>query len=158
MKLVIITQYQQSKKVRWANKGGDVYIVENIDFNQRQTIQRFGIPFLSSLLEYGMDVTDVQISQEFHSREYIKHYCLVEDDIDLVEAGLIDSWDNPWTLTYVKQRKQWTANRFVPAEDFWSNAPSGNPYEGKYEGFALAPAGERVKGSYKEHYVEKVAA
>lgn len=158
MRLVISVQYQESKTTRWANKGGEVFIIENVGFNQRQSIQRFGIPYLRDLLEHGMDVTDDQIADDEYSRQFVKHYCLVEDDIDLIESGLVESWESPWTLTWINNRKQWTANRFVPAEDYWSRAPSGNLYEGKYEGYALAPNGNRVSGSYKEHYVEKVAA
>lgn len=159
MKLVVITQYQESKSVRWANKGGEVYVVENITFNQRQSIQRFGIPYLHDLLEHDMDVTMEQIADEEYCRRFIKGFWLVEDDTDLVEAGFIEEWEQKdvFTLAYSKKLKAWTANRFVKADFWWKNAPSGRPYEGYFEGFALAPKGERVDGSYNKHYVEVAA-
>ena len=157
MKLVVIVQYQESKGTRWANKGGETYIVEDITFDQRQTIQRFGIPFLTDLLEHHMDVTEAEMADDFYCRRFVKHFCLVEDDIDIVEAGLVEEWDNPYTLTGVQKRKQWTANRFVKAEFWWGKSESGNPFEGYYEGFALGLAGERISGSYNKHYVEVAA-
>lgn len=166
MKLVIIMQAEESCVTRWRPKFADIYIVENVSFNQRQTIQRFGIPFLTKLLERGMDITMDQVANaerdcghaDAYWREYVKHYVLVEDEVDLVEADLIEPWSQPWTLTYVKERKQWTANRFVANEGYWKTAPSGNEYEGKWEGYALAEGGQRVDGSYTEHYVERQVA
>ncbi len=166
MKLVIIMQHEESCVNRWRPKFGDIFIVEDVSFNQRQTIQRFGIPFLAKLLECGMDITMDQVANaerdrghaDAYWREYVKHWVLVEDDVDLVEAGLIESWSQPWTLTFSKERKQWTANRFVVNEGYWSTAPSGNEYEGKWEGYALADGGQRVERSYKEHYVERQVA
>jgi len=168
MKLVIIMQAEESCVTRWRPKFADTFIVENVSFNQRQTIQRFGIPFLTKLLECGMDITMDQVANaerdcghaDAYWREYVKHYVLVEDDVDLVEAGLINSWEHPWTLTYVKERKQWTANRWVANGEMsgWQTAPSGNEYEGKWEGYALAEGGQRVEGSYNVHYVERQVA
>ncbi len=155
MKLVIITQYQESKGTRWANKGGEVYVVENVSFNHQQTIQRFGIPYLKELLEFNMDVTMDMIAEDEYSRTYVKHFCLVEDDTDLVDAGLIQPWDDDtFTLAYSKKAKCWTVHRFVKAEIWWKNAPSGQPYEGYYEGFGLGREGTRIEGSYNKHYVE----
>lgn len=166
MKLVIITQAEESCVDRWRPKFGDIYIVENVSFNQRQTIQRFGIPFLTKMLEHGMDITMDQVANaerdcghaDAYYREYVKHYCLVEDDVDLVEADLIEEWSKPWYLHFAKETKEWNAFRWVANEGYWNTAPSGNEYEGKWEGYVLAEGGQRVEGSYKEHYVERQVA
>lgn len=157
MKLFISVQYQESDGNRWRNKGGTSFIVENISFNQRQTIQRYGIPFLSHLLESGKGIEDDEIrGDEFFTRRYINHFELIEDDTDLVETGLLDSWETPWILTYSKKLKSWTANRFVKNNGFWKTSKTGKYLEGKWQGYVLGEQSKYI--DFKEHYQEAEVA
>lgn len=153
MKLVVICQFQEWKTNRWANKGGETFVVENLTFNQQMMIKKFGIPYLTNLLEWGNN-QDTPKADDLCGKQFIKFWTITEDD----DNSLWEEWETPWKLAYSPKHKAWTANRFVPAEYWWATAPSGNEYQGKYEGYILAPEGWRVEGSYKEHYVEKVAA
>lgn len=152
MKLVIICQYQESKTNRWACKGGETFVIDNLTDAQVTKINQGGIPNLKNLLEWGMDVPLEDIRTDFFSRQYVKTVQVVADD----DNSLIEDWDSPWNLIY--HNDEWCASRFEKAEDWWNTAPSGNPYEGKYEEYILAPQGTRKTNSYKEQYIERVAA
>jgi len=109
------------------------------------------------LLESGKDIEDDEIrGDEFFTRRYINHFELIEDDTDLVETGLLDSWETPWILTYSKKLKSWTANRFVKNNGFWKTSKTGKYLEGKWQGYVLGEQSKYI--DFKEHYQEAEVA
>ena len=91
MKLVIQTQYTENygsaDKPFWKFKGGDTYIVQNLNPDQAQRILRDGIPTLKALIQYKNDMSEVSITD----------YNIVDDDVVVTEdyeTPYILSWEN----------------------------------------------------------------
>ena len=91
MKLVIQTQYTENygsaDKPFWKFKGGDTYIVQNLNADQAQRILRDGIPTLKALIQYKNDMSEV----------YVTDYNIVDDDVVVTEdyeTPYILSWEN----------------------------------------------------------------
>ena len=100
MKLVIQTQYCENygsaDKPFWKFKGGETYIVENLNPAQAERILSHGIPTLKALIEYKNSM----------SEESIIYYRIVEDDVvvcDEWEAPNMLSWENnTWVCRQVQ--------------------------------------------------------
>ncbi len=103
MKLVIQTQYSENygsaDKPYWKFKGGDTYIVENLNPAQAERILRDGIPTLKALIEYKNSM----------SEEYVTYYRIVEDDV-----VVCDEWESPNMLSW--ENNTWVC-RQVQAND-----------------------------------------
>ena len=89
MKLVIQTQYCENygsaDKPFWKFKGGDTYIVQNLNADQAQRILRDGIPTLKALIQYKNDMSEV----------YVTDYNIVDDDVVVCEE-----WETPYILSW----------------------------------------------------------
>ena len=100
MKLVIQTQYSENygsaDKPYWKFKGGETYIVENLNPAQAERILSHGIPTLKALIEYKNSM----------SEESVIYYRIVEDDVvvcDEWEAPNMLSWENnTWVCRQVQ--------------------------------------------------------
>ena len=100
MKLVIQTQYTENygsaDKPFWKFKGGDTYIVQNLNADQAQRILRDGIPTLKALIQYKNDMSEVSITD----------YNIVDDDVVVCEdyeTPYILSWENnTWVCRQVQ--------------------------------------------------------
>lgn len=100
MKLVIQTQYCENygdaNKPYWKFKGGETYIVQNLNPAQAERILSHGIPTLKALIEYKNSM----------SEEYVTYYRIVEDDVvvcDEWEAPNMLSWENnTWVCRQVQ--------------------------------------------------------
>ena len=89
MKLVIQTQYTENygsaDKPFWKFKGGDTYIVQNLNPDQAQRILRDGIPTLKALIQYKNAMSEVSITD----------YNIVDDDVVVCEE-----WETPYILSW----------------------------------------------------------
>ena len=105
MKLIIDTQHRENYGAHdwdgegqapqyWKNKGGSIYVVENLSSAQVSKIRKGGIPTLSKLIER---------SDEF-SQEFILDFTFVDD-----VATPWDAWEAPWFLKY--DNSNWIATR-----------------------------------------------
>ena len=103
MKLVIQTQYAENygdaNKPYWKFKGGETYIVENLNPAQAERILSHGIPTLKALIEYKNSM----------SEESIIYYRIVEDDV-----VVCDEWETPNMLSW--ENNTWVC-RQVQAND-----------------------------------------
>jgi len=101
MKLVIQTQYAENygdaNKPYWKFKGGETYIVQNLNANQVERIISHGIPTLKALIEYDNPM----------SREYIVNHEILDDDVVVTEdyeTPYILSWENnTWVARHMQQ-------------------------------------------------------
>jgi len=108
MKLIIDTQHRENYGAHdwdgtgecpqyWKNKGGAIYVVENLSSAQVSKIRKGGIPTLSKLIES---------SDEF-SQEFIISIGFVDD-----VATPWDDYDQPWILKYENyENGNWIATR-----------------------------------------------
>ena len=103
MKLVIQTQYTENygsaDKPYWKFKGGETYIVENLNPAQAERILSHGIPTLKALIEYKNSM----------SEESVIYYRVVEDDTVVCEE-----WETPNMLSW--ENNTWVC-RQVQAND-----------------------------------------
>ena len=106
MKLVIQTQYSENygstDKPYWKFKGGETYIVENLNPAQAERILSHGIPTLKALIEYKNSM----------SEESVIYYRIVEDDTvvcDEWEAPNMLSWENnTWVCRHIELNRDET--------------------------------------------------
>ena len=108
MKLIIDTQHRENYAAHdwdgtgecleyWKNKGGSIYVVENLSSAQVSKIRKGGIPTLSKLIER---------SDEF-SQEFILDFTFVDDG-----ATPWDDYEQPWILKYENyENGNWIATR-----------------------------------------------
>ena len=96
MKLVITTQFRENYGAfdwdgkgtcpsYWKNKGGDIYVVEDLNESHKARIEKDGIPTLSNLIEYSSN----------YAEEYIVGFTFEDDDYNPYE-----SWETQNILTY----------------------------------------------------------
>lgn len=128
MKLVITTQYLENYGTSktapfWKAKGGEVYVVRNLTWNQVERIEAEGIPNLTSLIAYSNE----------GSQEYILNTVIVEDD-----GYECESWESVVELTYDRVERRWTASRTTRRDECWVD---GIDY--KVECWVPRPGGER---------------
>ena len=136
MKLIIDTQHRENYGAHdwdgtgecpqyWKNKGGSIYVVENLSSAQVSKIRKGGIPTLSKLIER---------SDEF-SQEFILDFTFVDDG-----ATPWDDYDQPWILKY--ENGNWIATRTA---HYWAK-PSVESYtmtaEGGRENYSSVVLGE----------------
>ena len=108
MKLIIDTQHRENYGAHdwdgeglvpqyWKNKGGAIYVVENLSSAQVSKIRKGGIPTLSKLIER---------SDEF-SEEFILDFSFDDDG-----ATPWDDYEQPWILKYENyENGNWIATR-----------------------------------------------
>lgn len=108
MKLIIDTQHRENYGAHdwdgegqvpqyWKNKGGSIYVVENLSSAQVSKIRKGGIPTLSKLIER---------SDEF-SQEFILDFSFDDDG-----ATPWDDYEQPWILKYEDyENGNWIATR-----------------------------------------------
>ena len=117
MKLVISTQYSEnygdSQNPYWKFKGGNVYVVKNIDERDISRIQANGIPTLTSLINYSNSM----------SSEEVIGFSILEDD-----AVICDEWDTPIELMYSKSDSCWYFTRFTKSDGMF-RAPIDSRFE-----------------------------
>lgn len=128
MKLVITTQYLENYAADgdapfWKPKGGEVYVVRNLTWDQIDRIEANGIPTLTSLIEYSNEC----------SREYILNTAIVEND-----GYECESWESVIELSYDRVERCWTASRTTGRDDCWVD---GIDY--KVECWIPRPGGKR---------------
>ena len=125
MKLIIDTQHRENYGAHdwdgegqapqyWKNKGGAIYVVENLSSSQVSKIRKDGIPTLSKLIER---------SDEFF-QEFILDFTFVDD-----VATPWDDYEAPWILKY--ENSNWIATRkpthwTVPVEESYTMLAEGN--------------------------------
>jgi hypothetical protein len=139
MKLIIDTQHRENYGAHdwdgtgecpqyWKNKGGSIYVVENLSSAQVSKIRKGGIPTLSKLIER---------SDEF-SQEFILDFTFVDDG-----ATPWDDYEQPWILKYENyENGNWIATR---RPTHWAK-PSVESYtmtaEGGRENYSSVVLGE----------------
>ena len=128
MKLVITTQYLENYAADgdapfWKPKGGEVYVVRNLTWDQVDRIEANGIPTLTSLIEYSNEC----------SREYILNTAIVEND-----GYECESWESVIELSYDRVERRWVASRTTNRDASWVD---GIDY--KVECWIPRPGGER---------------
>jgi len=108
MKLVITTQYLENYSNTdtpyWKAKGGEVYVVRDLTWNQVDRIEAEGIPTLTSLIEYSNE----------GSREYILNTAIVEND-----GYECESWESVIELSYDRVERRWVASRTTHRDESW---------------------------------------
>ena len=109
MKLVITTQYLENYAADgdapfWKPKGGEVYVVRNLTWDQIDRIEANGIPTLTSLIEYSNEC----------SREYILNTAIVEND-----GYECESWESVIELSYDRVERRWVASRTTGRDGCW---------------------------------------
>lgn len=134
MKLVITTQYCENygdaDKPYWKFKGGEFYIVENLNPNQVERILSHGIPTLKALIEYD----------NFMSREYVLEHVIMDDD-----AVVCESWQSPVFLS-------WENNTWVGrTKEEGAEGMFRKPVVAKLTMYTLAMKGE--KANMEVYYV-----
>lgn len=143
MKLVIQTQFMENYGAHswngegkcpqyWKFKGGETYVVRNLNLAQAEKVRLGGIPTLKKLIEYD----------EVGAREYIIDWSVVGDDH--VEC---EEWVTPWDLSY-NSRDGWVANRFTEADEYWRKGIIGQD-----ESYIMGTAGAREE--YESTYIEE---
>lgn len=141
MKLVIYTQIRENYGAHdwdgegecpqyWKNKGGEVYVVENLTPAQVRKINESGIPTLSNLLS----------SQSEMFQESVVDVSILGDN-----EKVCDEWETPFTLSYENQR--WVGRRTVPNGEF---GYMNRKIASKSEEYDLLPDGDRT--NYKVVY------
>lgn len=138
MKLVITTQYlenyaSEGSAPYWKAKGGEVYVVRNLTWNQVERIEAEGIPTLASLIEYSNEC----------SREYILNTAIVEND-----GYECESWESVVELAYDRVNRCWCASRTTHRDECWVD---GIDY--KVESWVPRSGGERA-GYHCAYYGE----
>ena len=128
MKLVIATQYlenyaSEGSAPYWKAKGGEVYVVRDLTWNQVERIEAEGIPTLTSLIEYSNEC----------SREHILNTTIVEND-----GYECESWESVVELSYDRVNRCWSASRTTHRDECWVD---GIDY--KVERWVPRPGGER---------------
>jgi len=137
MKLVIHTQYKENYGAHdwdgqgecpqyWKFKGGETYVMEIEDPNQRPT----NIDAIRELIEYA----------DVGSEEYVLDWSFVDP-----EEKFCDDWETPWNL--YREADGYYCSRFVPAEAYWQPG-----YKGKAQSYKMEPGGER--SGYQEEYIK----
>ena len=110
MKLVITTQfcenYGEADKPYWKFKGGEFYIVENLNPNQVERILSHGIPTLKALIEYDNPM----------SREYVLDHVILDDD-----AVVCDEWQSPVFLSW--ENNTWVARTIMTGDEAMLRKP-----------------------------------
>ena len=111
MKLVITTQYLENyaptgSAPYWKAKGGEVYVIRNLTWDQIDRIEANGIPTLPSLIEYSNEC----------SREYILNTAIVEND-----GYECESWESVIELSYDRVERCWTASRTTHRDECWTD-------------------------------------
>ena len=110
MRLVIQTQYCENygdtNKPYWKFKGGETYIVQNLNPAQAERILSHGIPTLKALIEYKNDM----------SEEYITDYRIVEDD-----TVVCDEWESPVILSW--ENNTWVARTVMMGDEAMLRKP-----------------------------------
>ena len=104
MKLVIQTQIRENYAAhtgfdgsyRWKCKGGNTYVVENVNPKQAMRIVAEGIPNLTKLIEERND----------YYEEYILDWSLEDDG-----AVVCEEWESPIMLAYDYGTKIWSATK-----------------------------------------------
>ena len=110
MKLVITTQIREnyaahdgfSGEYYWKMKGGNTYVVENLNSKQVNKIADGGIPTLTKLIEEKND----------YFEEYIIGWEIVDDADDTLWA----EWETPITLSWGGDR--WLADRIIENDEY----------------------------------------
>ena len=127
MKLVIQTQYCENygdaNKPYWKFKGGETYIVQNLNPAQAERILSHGIPTLKALIEYKNDM----------SEEYITDYRIVEDD-----TVVCDEWESPVILSW--ENNTWVARTIM----FGDEAALRKPVISKITKWTMNMNGEKA--------------
>ena len=127
MKLVIQTQYTENygsaDKPYWKFKGGETYIVQNLNPAQAERILSHGIPTLKALIEYKNDM----------SEEYITDYRIVEDD-----TVVCDEWESPVILSW--ENNTWVARTVM----FGDEAALRKPVISKITKWTMNMNGEKA--------------
>lgn len=125
MKLVIQTQYCENygsaDKPFWKFKGGETYIVQNLNPAQAERILRDGIPTLKALIEYKNTM----------SEESVIYYRIVEDDV-----VVCDEWETPNILS-------WENNTWVCRQVQLNDGSFSKPVVSKVTKYTLNMGGEK---------------
>ena len=126
MKLVIQTQYTENygsaDKPYWKFKGGDTYIVQNLNADQAQRILRDGIPTLKALIQYKNDMSEV----------YVTDYNIVDDDVVVCEE-----WETPYILS-------WENNTWVCRQVSLNDGEFRKPIVSKVVKYTMGMGGEMI--------------
>jgi len=136
MRLIINTQHRENYGAHdwdgegqapqyWKNKGGSIYIVENLSSFQVSKIRKDGIPTLSKLIESSSEL----------SQEFILDFTFVDD-----YATPWDAWEAPWFLKY--DNSNWIATR---SPTYWTKPVVENytmTAEGGRENYSSVVLGE----------------
>ena len=135
MKLVITTQYLENYAPTgsvpyWKAKGGEVYVVRNLTWDQVDRIEANGTPTLTSLIEYSNE----------GSREYILNTAIVEND-----GYECESWESVIELSYDRVERCWVASRTTHRDECWADG-----IDCMVEGWVLASGG--VRKHYDSNY------
>ena len=139
MKLVIHTQIRENYAAhngftgdyRWKCKGGNTYIVEDLNNNQVEKIKENGIPNISSLItERGDDY-----------EEYVIGFSIQPD-----EAQVNEPWETPVVL-------KWVMDRWIAFKEVWNDEYHYMRKEilAKREEWIPVEGGQR--GHYKMEYL-----
>lgn len=138
-KLVLHTQYCENygdeESPRWKFKGGEVYVLENLNSGQLNNIENVA-KFFADMISYANSM----------SEEYVISWSVVEDS-----AEVWDEWETPWKITY--DGVEFFIEKFTPAEPWWS----GN-YAGKFEKRPISMGSLYDPEQVVVEYVEKDAA
>lgn len=125
MKLVIQTQYCENygstDKPYWKFKGGETYIVANLNDSQAERILSDGIPTLKALIEYKNSA----------SEESVIYYRIVEDD-----AVVCDEWETPNILS-------WENNTWVCRQVQTNDGSFRKPVASKVTKYILNMGGDK---------------
>lgn len=126
MKLVITAQYCENygdaNKPYWKFKGGDTYIVPNLNPNQVERILSHGIPTLKALIQYKNDMSEV----------YVTDYVIVDDDVVVCEE-----WENPYILS-------WENNTWVCRQVSLNDGSFRRPIVSKILKYTMGMGGETI--------------
>lgn len=140
MKLVIYTQNKENYGAfdwdgkgacpqYWKNKGGEVYVVENLSERSIASINANGIPTLKSLIEHDSDYYMVRVDV----------YNIVEDD-----EVVCEEWEAPVRLNYNKVTGKWSASRKTVGLAWYGD----NRVDGKVETWDLCNDQDSYRASY----------
>lgn len=137
MKLVITTQIRENYGAHdwdgvgpcpqyWKNKGGEVYVIENLSSAAVNKITSGGIPHLKSLIE----------THNVGFEESVLAWDFLNDSEELP----VDEWENPWYLTY--QNKKWVALK-IKNNNEYSTFNHRKDIVNKVEMYEMAFGGEQ---------------
>lgn len=144
MKIVITTQYMENYGAHdwngegqcpqyWKNKGGDVYLIENLNQNQAEDFLENQIKKLYELIEYSNE----------GSKEFIVCAIIAEDN-----AVTHDEWETPNTIKV--ENNIFTVSRITKNDEYGYLNPKVSEKKEKY---VMTNSGGR--DSYEVEYLLK---